>query len=106
MNFCELNRTRPDHHTADAIFYSIVATVHAVDDLSLVETPGAQRETVVSARAFAHGRPLVVSPITLRRRFNAHATAEEAAPVEGELPDSVDARQLSLLGAAWTAASV
>jgi hypothetical protein len=42
----------------------------------------------------------------MKRRFNAHATAEEAGPGEGELPDSVDPRQLSLLGAAWTAGSV
>src|SRR5439155_25159898 len=41
-----------------------------------------------------------------KRRFNPVATAEEVEPSEGELPDSVDRRQLSLLGAAWTTGSV
>ncbi len=106
MNFCELNRTRPDSHAMDAIFYSIIGQVHAFDDLSLVESLEGQGETARSARAFAHGRPVVVAPITLKRRFNAHATTQEAGPAEGELPDPVDPRQLSLLGAAWTAGSV
>jgi D-apionolactonase len=106
MNFCELNRTRPRAAAMDAVFYPIVAQVHAFDDLSLVETPEAQAETVTSALALAQGKPVVVSPITLKRRFNPHATSAEAEPEEGELPDSVDPRQLSLLGAAWTLASV
>jgi hypothetical protein len=106
MNFCELNRTRPQAAEMDAVFYSIVAQIHAFDDLSVVETLEAQGETVRSARALADGRPVHVSPITLARRYNAHATVAEAGPEEGELPDSVDPRQLSLLGAAWTAGSV
>jgi D-apionolactonase len=106
MNFCELNRTRPQAVAMDAVFYAIVPQVHAFDDLSLVETPEAQGETVTSALALAEGKPVVVSPVTLKRRFNPHATVAEAEPEEGELPDSVDPRQLSLLGAAWTLASV
>jgi hypothetical protein len=106
MNFCELNRTRPEAAAMDAVFYSIVAQIHAFDDLSVVETLEAQGETVTSAAAIAEERPVHVSPITLRRRYNAHATVAEAGPAEGELPDSVDPRQRSLLGAAWTAGSV
>jgi hypothetical protein len=106
MYFTELNRTRPQTGDLDAIFYSIVAQIHAFDDVSVVETLEAQAETVESADAFAGGKPVVVSPVTLRRRSNPHATAEEAGPAPGELPDAVDPRQLSLLGAAWTAGSV
>lgn len=105
MNFCELNRTRPDTDAMDGITYAIAGQIHASDDLSLVETLEAQGETVISARAFAHGRPISVSPVTLKRRFNAYATAGEAEHDECELPDSVDPRQLSLLGAAWTVGS-
>ena len=106
MNFCELNRSRPDADAMDGISYSIVGQIHAFDDISLVETLEAQGETAMSAGAFAQGRPISVSPVTMKRRFNAHATAEEAELGEGELPESVDPRQLSLLGAAWTAGSV
>ena len=106
MNFCELNRSRPDADAMDGISYSIVGQIHAFDDISLVETLEAQGETAISAGAFAQGRPISVSPVTMKRRFNAHATAEEAELGEGELPESVDPRQLSLLGAAWTAGSV
>ncbi|MGH2589927.1 MAG: hypothetical protein ACRDGW_03920, partial [Actinomycetota bacterium] len=70
MYFCELNRTRPDVEAMDGVFYSIVPQVHAFDDLSLVETLEAQAETIRSAAALADGRPVIVSPITLRRRFN------------------------------------
>jgi hypothetical protein len=105
MYFCELNRTRPRTDTMDGIFWSMNPQVHAFDDVSLVETPEAQGEQVRAARAScAGGAALFVGPVTLRRRYNVNATvAEEEA--SGELPDSVDPRQASLLGAVWTLAS-
>jgi hypothetical protein len=106
LNFCELNRTRPDAGAMDGIFYPIHPQVHAFDDISLVETLEAQADTVRTALTFAQGKPVAVSPITLKRRFNAVATAEEPEPEEGELPDPVDHRQPSLLGAVWTNGSV
>ena len=106
MNFCEFNRTRPEARAMDAVFYSITPQVHAFDDISVVETLEAQADTVRTARAIAPGKPVIVSPITLKRRFNPVATAEEVGPSEGQLPDSVDHRQLSLFGAAWTTGSV
>jgi D-apionolactonase len=106
LNFCELNRTRPEAERMDGIFYPIHPQVHAFDDISLVETLEAQADTVETALTFARGKPVIVSPITLKRRFNAVATAEEPGPGEGELPDPVDQRQPSLLAAAWTNGSV
>jgi hypothetical protein len=47
---------------------------------------------------------LFVGPVTLRRRYNVNATVAEEDTLGG-LPDSVDPRQASLLGAAWTLAS-
>jgi len=105
MYFCELNRTRPDTEAMDGIFWSVNPQVHAFDDLSLVETPEAQAEQVLTALEFAGGRPLFVGPVTLKRRYNVNATVAEDEPEEG-LPDSVDPRQASLLGAAWTLASL
>ncbi len=106
MYFCELNRRRPQTETMDALCYTIIPQVHAFDDLSLVETLEAQAETVRSAQAFANGRPVIVSPITLKRRYNPHATTAEAEKAPDQLPDVVDVRQLSLLGAGWTMGSV
>ncbi|MBA2285935.1 MAG: hypothetical protein H0W02_10655 [Ktedonobacteraceae bacterium] len=106
MNFCELNRTRPRAATMDGIAYTIIPQMHAFDERSLAETLEAQAETVRSAQALADGRPVVVSPVTLKRRYNAHATVAEAEKAAGELPDAVDPRQMSLFGAAWTAGSM
>lgn len=106
LNFCEFNRTRPDAEAMGGIFYPIHPQVHAFDDISLTETLEAEADTVETALTFAHGRPVIVSPITLKRRFNAVATAEEPEPAEGELPDPVDHRQSSLFGAVWTNGSV
>jgi hypothetical protein len=104
--FTELNRGRVPLDAVDFVVYSLNPQVHAFDDRSLIETPPAQAQTVRSARHFAPGKPVVVSPITLRPRTNADATGEVKASATDELPPNVDARQLSLLGAAWTLASV
>src|SRR6266581_3609086 len=71
----------------------------------LAETLEAQAETVRSAQAFSAGRPIIVSPVTLKRRYNPHATVAEAGHSPDELPDAVDPRQMSLFGAAWTVGS-
>jgi D-apionolactonase len=104
--FTELNRERLDTELLDAVCYSINPQVHAFDDLSLVETLEAQFWTVKSACAFSNGRDVVTSPITLRPRFNPNATGPEPEPEPGQLPASVDPRQMSLLGAGWTLGSL
>ena len=104
--FAELNRDRPPLDGLDGLCYSINPQVHAFDDASLVESLEAQGETVRSGRGFAGGKPIVVSPITLRPRFNPNATGPEPEPAPGTLPAQVDPRQLSLFCAGWTLASV
>lgn len=106
MYFCELNRTRPRAEAMDGVSYTIIPQAHAFDERSLAETLEAQAETVKSAQAFSAGRPIIVSPITLKRRYNPHATVAEAERSPDELPDSVDPRQMSLFGAVWTAGSI
>ncbi len=90
----------------DFITYSINPQVHAFDNLSLVETLSAQGETVKSARKFSNNKPISVSPITLKMRFNPNATAPEANMKSDQLPPQVDVRQMSLFGAAWTLGSL
>lgn len=104
--FTEINRSRPDHSTWDALCFSITPQIHAFTDTDIVENLDAQAENVRSARAIAGAKPVIVSPITMRRRVNFHAAGDPPPTPPGELPDSVDVRQSSLLGAAWTAGSL
>jgi D-apionolactonase len=105
-NFCELNRFRRAGAPEDGIVYSITPQIHAFDELSLAENIAAQPETMATARAYGEGRPVIVSPVTLKQRFNAVASGEESEPAPGELPPQVDPRQMSLFAAGWTAGSL
>jgi hypothetical protein len=108
-NFCELNREqalgRLALAEADFIFWPINPQVHAFDNASIMETLEAQPDSVRTARRFAPGKPLVISPITLKPRFNAVATGVPPASSQDGLTPNVDARQLSLFTATWTLAS-
>jgi hypothetical protein len=101
-DYYQLNQHRPDASAVDAVTFSMNPQVHAFDAASLVETIAAIPQTVGGAGACFPGLPVIVSPITLRPRFNPVATGDEADAPGEELPASVDPRQLSLLGAAWT----
>ncbi|MBW3623011.1 MAG: hypothetical protein KY468_06320 [Armatimonadetes bacterium] len=105
-DFVDLNRFRPAVEVSDFIAYPMNPQVHAFDNASLVETLEAQAATVESARVFTDGKPLVISPVTLKRRFNPDATGPEPEPAPGELPRPVDPRQMSLFGAGWTMGSI
>jgi hypothetical protein len=103
--FTEVNRTRPEVDAVDGVAFALNATVHAIDDTSVMETPGVHGETVRSAGAFSGGLPIHVGPVTFNQRANPFATGAEPEPDPEELPPQVDARQPSLLGAAWTLTS-
>jgi D-apionolactonase len=104
--FTEINRTHPEHRDWDGLCYSMSPQIHAFTDLDVVENLDAQAETVRGAHALAGDKPVVISPITMRRRVNFHAAGDPPPDAPGELPDSVDVRQSALLGAAWTAGSI
>jgi hypothetical protein len=74
---------------------------HAFDNASLVESLAAQGTLVQSAARLAKGKPVIVSPVTLKPRWNPYSTAG-ATKVE---PPS-DPRQASLFGAGWTLGSI
>jgi hypothetical protein len=65
-----------------------------------------QSQTVQSARQFSGDTPIVVSPVTLKPRFNAVATGSEPPEPPGELPRQVDPRQPTLFAAGWTLGSI
>ena len=105
MYFTEINRTRPQPAAWDFVCFSITPQIHAFTNVDLVESLDAQAENVRSAHALAEGKPIVISPITLRPRVNFHASRPEPDDPSA-LPYAVDVRQPSLLAAAWTAGSL
>jgi hypothetical protein len=104
--FTELNRARTDMSGWDGLCFSITPQIHAFTDVDVVENLDAQGENVRSAQVIAGGKRVIVSPITMRRRVNFHAAGDPPPTPPGELPDSVDPRQSSLYGAAWTLGSL
>ncbi len=104
--FTELNRERPAFDKLDFTSWSINPQVHAFDNLSLTETLSAQKAVAESAKDLAPNIQRVVSPVTLKPRFNPNATGPEPEPEPGELPSQVDVRQMSLFGAGWTLGSI
>lgn len=106
LYFTDINRQRPDVAAVEGVAWPIAATVHASDDVSVLESASVHGTMVRSARAFCGGRTLHATPVTFNPRFNPNASGAVAEPVAGELPPQVDVRQPSLLAAAWTVASL
>ena len=101
--FAEVNRDHPEVGALDGIVYSVNPQVHAADDRSLMENIQGQQDTVTTARSFAPGRTIHISPITLIGRFGPFPGGP---PEPGGLPGNVDVRQMSLFCAAWTVGSL
>ena len=101
-SFAELNRGRPSVAVADGVFYAVSPQEHTFDNASLVENCAAIADTVRSARQFCGDKSIAVTPITFRKRVNPYATGPAAPMPPDELPPTVDVRQMSLFGAAWT----
>ena len=100
--FAELNRNKPNTAKADFVSFTVCPQVHAFDCASLVENLAAQAEVVLSAKKLFPGKPIFISPVSLKQRFNVVATADEAESHSGILPLSVDVRQPSVFAASWT----
>jgi hypothetical protein len=109
-DFIFAQRNLPPLNSIDLFTFAVNPQSHAFDNASLVETLATQITIVQSARNLAHGKPIMVSPITLKMRYNVYATAppepESAVTARGQLPPNVDVRQMSLFGAGWTLGSI
>ncbi len=105
IHFTDLNRYRFDYSQPDFISYALNPQVHAFDDRTLVENLEAQAYTARQALTFAAKKPLHISPVTLRPRFNPEAKAE-IKPDPGVLPFEVDTRQCTAFAAAWVLGSL
>ena len=104
-NFAQLNRERPNPCSNDLICYSIHPQEHASDNTTITENLEAQGHTVESARSFV-SKGLWISPVNLRRRFNANSEKYENPYTGNSCPPQVDSRIMSLFGAGWTAGSM
>lgn len=100
-NFAELNRHPFNFSLVDFVVYSVNPQVHAFDDLTLQENIAGQVETVLSARQLSGGKPIHISPVTLRLRF----TTLDGAATE-RLNTPVDPRQTTEFGVDWTRQSI
>ncbi|MFH0841565.1 MAG: hypothetical protein V1903_02975 [Bacteroidota bacterium] len=105
-NFAQINRNRPGETGNDNICYSVHPQEHASDNLTLVENLAAQSCTVESARVFAEEKGIIVTPVTIQRRFNANSSLYELHRTGQEMPLQVDSRIMSLFGACWTLGSI
>jgi hypothetical protein len=101
-NFAELNRAWPAPGSLDFVSFTANPQVHAFDTQSIAETCPTFTDLIETANQRTSGKPVVISALTLRPRFNPVATALETPPAPDELPPQVDPRQLSLFGAGWT----
>ena len=105
-NFARLNRSRPEMGLNDFIIYPIHPQEHASDNTTLIENLKGQQYTVESVRRFSKGKGILISPVNIKRRFNAN-TENYEIPVPGyDFPPQVDCRMMSLFGACWTAGSI
>jgi hypothetical protein len=104
--FAELNRKRPMPEKAEFISFAVCPQVHAFDSTTLVENLDAQKSAVDSAQQIFAEKPVFVSPVTLKQRFNVVATADEPEPQPDELPPQVDVRQNSVFAAQWLLGSL
>ena len=101
-----MRRSMPPLDQIAGLSFSMCPQVHAFDNTSLMETLEGQAAAAASASRLGQGRPVRVSPVTLKMRFNPYATAAAPKPRPGELPPEVDPRQMALFGAAWTLGSI
>ena len=106
QNYAELNRNRPSECPKGGVHFSLNPQVHADDDATLIENLAAQSSVMSSLRDWIGNAPIVVSPVTLKPRI-ARSQGDENLPSGTiAMPDDVDPRQWSLLGAGWTLGSL
>lgn len=99
----EVIRSKPTTHGADGIAFGITPGGHTDEDWAIIDSLPAQRAAVRTLRAHLGEIPIVAGPVSLQTRFGSWPRVSFAP---GQLPLDVDARQRSLLAAAWTLASV
>jgi D-apionolactonase len=103
-NFTELNRNRFDATPLDFVTFAIHPQEHAFDDLSLMETLEAQRDVVLSARHLYPNKLILISPLTLRKRYNPYTKNPTVQVLTND--QKSDSRQTTPFAAHWAEKSI
>lgn len=103
--FTQLNREPLPVELMDFVCYSNNPQVHAFDNHSIMQTTAGQTANVESARALYPDKPVYVTPVTLKIRWNPDATAA-VSDHEQLLLNQIDNRQMSLMCASWMLRSI
>jgi D-apionolactonase len=102
--FTELNRKRPltEGGLLDLVTHATCATVHAADDVSVMETIECLPAVIASAQAIAGGAAYHIGPGGIGLRANPYGAdpAENPASARRAMAH-MDPRQRGLFGAAW-----
>jgi len=100
--FTELNRKRPPAGLFDVIAHATAPTVHAADDISVIETLQSLPHIVASAQRLAAGAAYRIGPIGIGARLNPYGPGPTPNPTQVRvgLADA-DPRQRGLFSAAW-----
>ncbi len=106
--FTELNRKRPPAGSLDYVTFTTCPTVHAADDISVMETNEAIPYLVSSTREFMGGSvPIRIGPSQIGCRENPYGKSTAANPGNGRVClSAMDPRQRGLFNAAWMLAYV
>lgn len=102
--FTHINRNRPPMELMDFCSFSANPQVHAFDDVSILETAQTFKYQIRSAQTFAKGRPIHISPITLKPRTNPDATRYISR--KQLKTQRIDVRQKLPLTAQWTLTTI
>jgi len=103
--FTELNRQRINNENLDFLSYSIYPFFHHFDNDSYVETSAASRYGAQTSM-FNSNKSIHVTPYTLKKRWNLNATEINDDIDADEMPSNVDVRQMSMLNAGVTLATL
>lgn len=98
--FTQVNRDRPPMDLLDFCSFSANPQVHAFDDKSILETTVTFGWMIKSVRTFLEGKPIHISPITLRPRSNPDAI--RPIPPDEQERMRLDSRHNQLFNAFWT----
>lgn len=102
-NYRELNCNLFEGTPFDFISFSIDPQEHAVDDITIVENLEAIPDTITSAYSL-YTKPVHLSSLTLRKRFNPAATIIADRVLSDE--EKADLRQTTVFAAAFTVGSI
>jgi hypothetical protein len=96
-SFVEINRRRPPIDLLDTVSFAATPQVHTFDNVAILENLPGLQETLACAGSFSSGKPVIISPLTLRPRLN---------PLRPEKDGGPDDRQHTLFAAAWLAGAL